>query len=148
MSEVIHPLEAEVTLVTSFQDADPMGVIYHGNYFRFFEEARRVMMEKIDYGYTQMTDSGYVWPVIDVQVKYIRAIPFNHPIRIHATLVEWENRLRVNYTIFDAQTGKRMCKGHTTQVAVGAQDKEMRLASPSVFTSRVDQWHQFGAYQC
>ncbi len=36
MSDVLHPLESEVTLVTSFQDADPMGVIYHGNYFRFF----------------------------------------------------------------------------------------------------------------
>ena len=31
-------LTAELTLTTAFQDADPMGVIYHGNYFRFFEE--------------------------------------------------------------------------------------------------------------
>jgi Fe-S oxidoreductase len=42
-------LTAEITLTTSFQDADPMGVIYHGNYFRFFEEARRVLMLKVDY---------------------------------------------------------------------------------------------------
>jgi len=48
--EIQFPLESEVTLVTSFQDADPMGVIYHGNYFRFFEEARRIMMDKIEYG--------------------------------------------------------------------------------------------------
>ena len=48
MSEILHPLQSEVTLITSFQDADPMGVIYHGNYFRFFEEVRRIMMDKIE----------------------------------------------------------------------------------------------------
>lgn len=58
--QVLYPLEAEVTMVTSFQDADPMGVIYHGNFFRYFEEARRVLMEKIQYGYRDMQDSGYM----------------------------------------------------------------------------------------
>lgn len=148
MTEILYPLEAEVTLVTTFQDADPMGVIYHGNYFRFFEEARRVMMEKIDYGYLKMTESGFMWPVIDVQVKYVRAIAFNHPIRVKARLTEWENRLRVHYEIYDAQTGQRMTKGHTTQVAVGIEDKEMRLASPEALLERVAQWHQHGEYQC
>ncbi len=46
MTEQSRPLRTEVAMVTSFQDADPMGVVYHGNYFRFFEEARRILMEK------------------------------------------------------------------------------------------------------
>lgn len=144
MSDVLHPLESEVTLVTSFQDADPMGVIYHGNYFRFFEEARRVLMEKIDYSYHAMTQSGYLWPVIDAHVKYVKAIPFNHTIRIKATLAEWENRLRVDYMIFDSQTGQRMCKAHTTQVAVRIDTQEMCFASPTLFTDKVQHWHTYG----
>lgn len=131
-------LSAEVTLVTSFNDADPMGIVYHGNYFRFFEEARRVLMEKLQYGYREMKASGYTWPVIDARVKYIRAIPFNHEIRVIATLVEWENRLRVNYVIQDVETGERMSRAHTVQVAVGIDDDEMRLASPRVFTDKVE----------
>ena len=131
-------LSAEVTLVTSFNDADPMGIVYHGNYFRFFEEARRVLMEKLHYGYREMKASGYTWPVIDARIKYIRAIPFNHEIRVIATLVEWENRLRVNYVIQDAETGERMSRAHTVQVAVGIDDDEMRLASPRVFTDKVE----------
>ncbi len=58
--QVLYPLETEVTMVTSFQDADPMGVIYHGNFFRYFEEARRVLMEKIEYSYRDMQASGYM----------------------------------------------------------------------------------------
>ncbi|CAK4074569.1 MULTISPECIES: acyl-CoA thioesterase [Vibrio] len=142
--EIQFALESEVTLITSFQDADPMGVIYHGNFFRFFEEARRVLMDKIDYGYLKMNESGYMWPIIDTRVKYVKAIPFNHQIRVHAKLTEWENRLRVDYVIYDAQTNQRMCKAHTTQVAVSIKEQEMCFASPKVFIDKVNQWHQHG----
>ncbi len=142
--EIQFALESEVTLITSFQDADPMGVIYHGNFFRFFEEARRVLMDKIDYGYLKMNKSGYMWPIIDTRVKYVKAIPFNHQIRVHAKLTEWENRLRVDYVIYDAQTNQRMCKAHTTQVAVSIKEQEMCFASPKVFIDKVNQWHQHG----
>lgn len=142
---VLFPLEAEVNLITSFQDADPMGVIYHGNYFRFFEEARRVMMDKIDYGYLAMKDSGYMWPIIGTQVKYVKAIPFNHAIRVTAKLTEWENRLRVDYVIYDGNTGQRMCKAHTMQVAVDIASEEMCFASPQVLVDKVNHWHQYGS---
>ena len=142
---IIYPLEAEVTIITSFQDADPMGVIYHGNFFRFFEEARRVLMEKIGYTYRDMIDSGYLWPIIDTRVKYVKAIPYNHTIRVCATLTEWENRLRVDYVIYDAETDKRMCKAHTTQVAVTIDKQEMCFASPAVFIDKVNQWHNHGS---
>ena len=142
--EILFPLESEVTLVTSFQDADPMGVIYHGNYFRYFEEARRVMMDKIEYGYLAMNASGYMWPIIGTQVKYVKAIPFNHEIRVTAKLTEWENRLRVDYVIYDGKTGQRMCKGHTMQVAVAMETEEMCFASPKVLTDKIEYWHQHG----
>ncbi|MFA0438698.1 4-hydroxybenzoyl-CoA thioesterase [Vibrio sp. 10N.286.49.C2] len=144
MTEITHSLTCEVTLVTSFQDADPMGVIYHGNFFRFFEEARRVLMEKIQYGYRAMQASGYAWPIIDTRVKYVKMIPFNHAIRVTAKLTEWENRLRVDYVIYDANSGTRMCKAHTTQVAVSIESEEMCFASPRVFIEKVDHWHQHG----
>ncbi len=131
-------LTSEVTLVTSFQDADPMGVIYHGNYFRFFEEARRILMEKIDYNYREMEASGYVWPVIDSYVKYVKAIPYNHQIRVTAALSEWENRLRVDYVIYDASTGVRMTKGYTRQVAVELKSEEMCFASPQLFLDKLE----------
>lgn len=122
-----------------------MGVIYHGNFFRYFEEARRVLMEKIQYSYRDMQDSGYMWPIIDTRVKYVKAIPFNHTIRITAQLTEWENRLRVDYVIYDAETNQRMCKAHTTQVAVSIEKQEMCFVSPAVFLDKVERWHNHGS---
>ncbi|MDX1301307.1 acyl-CoA thioesterase [Photobacterium sp.] len=141
MTKNVTHLSAEVTMVTSFQDADPMGVVYHGNYFRFFEEARRILMEKIDYSYREMMDSGYMWPIIDTRVKYVKPIPYNHRIRISASLTEWENRLRVDYVIYDADTGQRMTKAHTMQVAVNIDNGEMCFVSPTVFTDKIETWH-------
>jgi acyl-CoA thioester hydrolase len=134
-------MQAEVTLMTAFQDADPMGVIYHGNYFRFFEEVRHRLLEQISYSYTAMRESGYLWPIIDVRVKYIRPVSFNHEILITAELAEWENRLKVNYMIYDAETGERLTKGYTMQVAVNEATGEMCYASPKVFTNKVEAWH-------
>ena len=147
MSDILHPISAEVTIVTSFQDADPMGVIYHGHYFRFFEEARRIMMDKLKYNYLEMKDSGYMWPIIDTRVKYVKAIPFNHKIKVTARLTEWENRLRVDYEIHDAKTGQRMTRAHTMQVAVAIETEEMCFASPSALTDKVEHWHQYGCLQ-
>ncbi|HIP76157.1 MAG TPA: acyl-CoA thioesterase [Psychromonas hadalis] len=138
MTERKVNLTAEITLTTSFQDADPMGVIYHGNYFRFFEEVRRVLMLKIDYDYRAMVDSGYAWPVIDSYVKYVRPIPFNHEIRITAKLSEWENYMRVDYVIYDGQTGKRMTKGYTRQVAVDMKTEEMSFSSPILLEEKLE----------
>ncbi|MGF1762196.1 acyl-CoA thioesterase [Aliivibrio kagoshimensis] len=134
-------LTAEITLVTSFNDADPMGVIYHGNYFRYFEQARHELMSKIDYSYHQMVESGYSWPIIDTRVKYVKAVPFCHEIRVTATLTEWENRLRVDYVVYDAKSGVRMTKAHTLQVAVSIDDAEMCFASPKIFIDKVESYH-------
>ncbi|CAH0533975.1 hypothetical protein VST7929_01857 [Vibrio stylophorae] len=131
-------LSAEVQFVVPFQDADPMGVVWHGNYFRYFEEARRVLMDKMDYGYRQMQASGYLWPIIDTRVKYVRSVPFGTEIRVTADLTEWENRLRVDYRIYDAQTGQCLNKAHTLQVAVEEKTGEMCFMSPDVFRKKLE----------
>ena len=130
-------LAAELTLLTSFQDADPLGIIYHGNYFRYFEEARRALMDKIGYGYLEMKESGYMYPVSETRVKFIQPIRFQHRIRVVAELEEWENRILVRYTIYDAETGRRLTQAHTTQVAVRMDTGELCLVTPDAFRERL-----------
>ena len=111
---------AEVEITVPFHDVDMMGVVWHGNYFRYFEIAREALLNQFDYGYRQMKASGYVWPVVDMRVKYRDAVTFEQRIRVRAHIEEVENRLRIAYQIFDAQTGKRTTTGYTIQAAVEA----------------------------
>jgi acyl-CoA thioester hydrolase len=84
-----------------------------------------------------MKASGYVWPVVDTRVKYRDAVTFEQRIRVRAHIEEYENRLRIAYQIFDAQTGKRTTTGYTIQVAVDETSREMCFVSPAILFERM-----------
>ncbi|MFK2917812.1 acyl-CoA thioesterase [Dyella koreensis] len=114
-----------------------MDVVWHGHYVKYLEIARCALLDEIGHNYTQMKAAGYVWPVIDLQLRYARAARFGQRVIVRAELIEWRNRLKVNYLISDAQTGERMTRASTVQVAVTTQG-EMQLLSPRVFTDIVE----------
>ncbi len=131
-------LQAEIELVVPFFDVDMMEVVWHGHYVKYFEEARCALLNKLGHNYRQMRDAGYAWPVIDLQLRYIRGAQFGQRIRVRADLVEWENRLKINYLITDVESGERMTRGSSVQVAVEIATREMLLASPKVFVEAVE----------
>ena len=131
-------LQAEVELTVPFFDVDMMEVVWHGHYVKYFEEARCALLDKLGHNYRQMREAGYAWPVIDLQVRYVRGAQFGQRIRVRADLVEWENRLKINYLITDVATGERMTRGSSVQVAVEIASREMLLASPKVFVEAVE----------
>jgi len=131
-------LQAEVEILVPFFDVDSMDVVWHGHYIKYFEVARCALLDRIGHNYQQMRDAGYAWPVIDVQLRYMRGARFNQRIIVRADLIEWENRLKINYLINDAVTGERMTRGTSVQVAVEIASREMQLASPKVFVKAVE----------
>ena len=130
-------LQAEIELQVQFYDVDMMEIVWHGHYVKYFEQARCALLDKLDHNYRQMRDSGYAWPVIDLQVRYVRGAQFGQRIIVRADLVEWESRLKINYLISDAETGELMTRGSTVQVAVEIATREMQFASPQVFIDAV-----------
>lgn len=128
---VVIDLSASVTLTVPFHDADPAGVAWHGNYFRYFDDARCALLEKIGYSYHQMMNSGIYWPVVQAAIKYVRPIPFDSRITVLARLVEWDYRLKIGYEIVDEQ-GRKTTSGHTIHVAVNAASGEMHIGAPDV----------------
>ena len=130
-------LEAEIQLKIPFQDVDVMGIVWHGNYLRYFEEARAELLDKVDYGYFQMKESGYAWPIVDTRVKFIKPLHLQQIVQVKARLVEYECQLKIDYEIFDVETGERTTKGYTKQVAVDMENDEMCFVSPKVFLQKL-----------
>ncbi|MCU4538276.1 acyl-CoA thioesterase [Acinetobacter bereziniae] len=134
---------ADVIIDIPFHDVDTMNVVWHGHYLKYFEIARCKLLDQFDYNYNQMKDSGYAWPVIESYVRYAQGIIFGQRIRVRAILKEWENRLKIEYQIFDAESGKRLTKGFTSQVAVEISTREMCFQSPKVLLDRLHAWSEF-----
>ncbi|WP_448564081.1 acyl-CoA thioesterase [Thalassotalea ganghwensis] len=130
-------LSAFAEVDVPFQDCDPMQVVWHGNYARYLEEARRALLRKFNYDYLEMRDSGYAWPIIDMRLKYVDSAVFNQVIRIDAYLKEYESRLKIDYVISDKISGKKLTKAYTIQVAVDIDSREMQFESPKVLKEKI-----------
>ena len=128
---------AESDIRVQFFDLDPMEIVWHGNYVKYLEVARCALLDKIGYNYVQMKASGFAWPVIDLQLRYIKAAQFGQRLLLRAEIVEWENRLKIDYLISCHDSGKRLTRASTTQVAVDIASGEMCFASPAILLEKL-----------
>lgn len=135
-------LSCEIEVVPAFFDLDPMDIVWHGHYVKYLELARCALLERFDYGYPQMRESGYAWPVVDMRLKYVRSATFGQKLRVRAEIVEWENRLRIEYLIRDAQSGAKVNSASSIQVAVDMSTREMCYVCPPVL------WRKLGVAPC
>ena len=131
-------LSASVLVTVPFHDVDAMNVAWHGHYLKYFELARCELLQRIDYDYPQMKDSGFLWPIVECQLKYVRPATYGQRLQVRASLAEYENRIRIVYEIVDAISGERLTKGYTIQVAVDAQTREMQFVSPAILIENVE----------
>jgi len=131
-------ITATASMRVPFHDVDPANVVWHGRYFKYFEEVRRTSLEKLDYSYQSMMDSGYVWPVVDANIRFVRPLELDQRFTVTACIVEWELRLVIAYRIHDEE-GTLYTKGRTVQVPVDATTRELLIGSPSVLIERIEQ---------
>lgn len=130
-------LSAEVKLEIPFHDLDPMGVVWHGRYAKYLELARCALLNRFDYDYPRMRDSGYAWPIVELNLKYVRPLRYGQTVTVRADLLEWENRIKIGYLITDTATGERMTRATTVQVAIEVGTGELQFVSPAALTDRL-----------
>ncbi len=131
-------LHAEIEVEVPFHDVDVMEVAWHGHYAKYFELARCRLLQKIDYDHPQMIESGFVWPVVEWRAKYVRAARYGQRLRVRAELLEYENRLKIGYAIYDVASDERLTEGHSLQLAVNVISGEVQFVSPRVLVERVE----------
>ena len=130
-------ISVEEALKVQFYDLDPMGVVWHGNYPRFLEQGRIALLDKIGFGYEAMSASGFLWPIVDMRLRYVLPIRYSQQLSITAKLVEYVNRLRITYAIRDSHSNSVVTKAETTQLAVSAETGELSFECPPCLTDKV-----------
>jgi acyl-CoA thioester hydrolase len=130
-------LPTEIEIEVPFHDVDIAGVAWHGHYAKYLENARWALMHRIGYGLEQMVESGYGWPVVELELRYLRYSRFRDRLRVRASLVEWENRLVMNYLVTDCANGERVARARSVQVAVEIASGELQFVSPPALVARI-----------
>lgn len=131
-------MKITVSHQVTFNEMDPMGVVWHGNYVNYFELARYALLEKIGYTYNDMAADGYAWPVVKLRCKYMRSAVLGQRLHITAKLEDYLNTITLSFVIKDAESGAVLTKGETVQMAVDAKTGEGLLASPRQLVEKVE----------
>lgn len=131
-------LAATVDVEVPFHDVDAVNIAWHGHYMKYFEIARCALLRRFDYDYPQMQASGYLWPIVECYVKYVRPARYSQRLRVEATLLEYENRIKIGYLIRDIASGEKVTKGYTVMVAVNAVTGELQFVSPGIVITNLE----------
>ncbi len=120
---------------TLYADTDRSQVVYHANYLRYFEIGRVTLMRDTAYPYREIEDSGYIYPIIEVGLKFYTPLHYDDPMWIHTRPDDLERvRLSFQYVITHQETGDIVCMGFTRHCAtnrsgipVGVDEKTVQL---------------------
>lgn len=76
----------ETRIPVRYYEADPMGIVHHSNYIRYFECARDEMIASWGYGIEKCQEDGIVFPVVGIQVKYHASAKIGDVLKVTATI--------------------------------------------------------------
>ncbi|HTD92714.1 MAG TPA: thioesterase family protein [Chitinophagaceae bacterium] len=78
----------DTQLRVRYAETDQMGVVYHGNFFTYFEVARVESIRQLGLTYADMEKMGVIMPVIEVQCRYLRPALYDDLLTIRVILKE------------------------------------------------------------
>jgi acyl-CoA thioester hydrolase len=118
MSEVLR-------VRVAFADTDAMGVVWHGNYLRWFEMARTELMRPTKLPYSELVGRGIHLPVIEALVRYRRPARYDDLLVVSVGGVRASGvRLRMGYRI--GCGGELIVEGHTEHAFTDAAGRVVR----------------------
>ena len=122
--------QSEYEVKISFEDLDPMNIVWHGNYMRYMEQARCDMLDKLNYTYTDMRNDGYAYPVAKMNVKYIKPAEFGDILTVKSEIVSVEPSLDIKYVVFNKKTGEKIFEASTMQIGIDTQTRKSIYTPP------------------
>lgn len=88
---------SEIQLRVRYAETDQMGVVYHGNYFPYFEVARVEAIRQLGMSYADMEKAGVILPVIDLQCRYLRPAKYDELLTVKAILKELPHSHKIEF---------------------------------------------------
>ena len=116
-----------------FNETDPLGIVWHGNYITYFEDGREDFGRKHDISYLKVQENGYVTPIIESSCKHKLPLRYGDIATIETTFEDSPAaKMIFTYKIFNPE-GKVVCLGKTIQVFLDINTNELSLTLPLFF---------------
>lgn len=124
-----------------FSETDAMGVVWHGNYIKFFEDGREAFGQEFGLEYLLIYESGFTAPIVDVGCQYKHSLTFGEEVIIETGYVPCAAaKIQFIYKILRASDEQIMAQGHTVQVFLNSS-KELELLNPKFYKEWKGRWN-------
>lgn len=124
-----------------FSEVDSMGVVWHGHYAMYFEDAREEFGKKYHLEYLFMYDQGFFEPLVELTFKYKKPLIYGMKPEITVTYRPTEAaKIVFDYEIRDTATGEVYVTGHSVQVFMDKTNYQMVLYSPDFYEEWKRKW--------
>jgi acyl-CoA thioester hydrolase len=112
-----------------YAETDQMGVVYHGNYFVWFEVGRVELMRALGFEYKHMEkEDDCVIAVVDAKCRYLKPAKYDDVLRVRTRIAETMNRIiRFSYELFRDEDNQLLATGETTHVICGSNGRPKLL---------------------
>ena len=132
---VIKPIDVR------FSEVDMMGVVWHGHYAVYFEDAREAFGAKYGLEYLMMYDKGFVEPLVELTFKYKRPIIYGMKPEIEIIYRPTDAaKIIFDYEIRDAETKEVFTMGHSVQVFMDRYTHQLELNNPDFYKEWKKRW--------
>ena len=117
-----------------YAETDRMDVVYHSNYFVWFETARILMLDGLGIPYKEMEAQGYRIPVLDATAQYKLPAQFDDRLEVHLFMRE-KPRARFRFEYEVRRGDSLLCTGSTTHGFMDAEGRGLR--PPTEFLAKI-----------
>lgn len=128
--------ETSVELTVPFHDVDPLGVVWHGHYYKYLEHARAAMLVPLGLDGDELLATGHKMFIVETRCRYTGALHYRDRARVTAWLKEWDHRIWIAYEVQNLTRERRAARAHTV-LAVTDLDGRLLLDVPAVLRDRV-----------
>lgn len=121
----------EVELKVPFHDLDPMQMVWHGNYLKYFDIARTALFDSLGVDlFSYFRKTNCLFPITKTTTKHIVSLRYRDKFKCKATIVEAMYKIVVEFQIRLLADNQICAKGRGEQVAVKYPEMEMLFEIP------------------
>lgn len=126
---------SENTFRVRYAETDQMGIVYHSNYYVWFDMGRTEFMRALGYDYRSLENQGLMLPILETHCYYKKAAKYDDVITVRTMLHELKGvRIMFKYEVYNNQ-GELIAYGSTSQAFVnrGLKPINIKKTFPQVY---------------
>ncbi len=127
-------LSNRTEVLVRFNEADPLGIVWHGHYVTYMEVGREAFGNEHGLSYLQIFSQGFVAPVVSVHCDFKRQIRYGDRVIVETKYIPTDAaKMKFTYRLFNAATGELAATGTTIQVFLDKEESLLQLSNPGFF---------------